>query len=197
MINRNWSKMAGRTPIFEARIVFYDQIGCLEQCSLRLLFDSTFHTCSPSCALLAAIHLHGDGWEGQPSGPLMGPGGLATPEASECLRAPPQHYSTVRRQFFGSEGSMAAQVPLPPLFSFSVGCLCSCPLRPCHATYFFQIVLSLLDLEAVARRPRAYRSRRRVRGERRSGFRTHRWHSPATGIPTHRCYVFERDARSH
>eukprot|EP00964_Phaeocystis_antarctica_P045229 scaffold26025_cov61-Phaeocystis_antarctica.AAC.2 len=43
-------------------------------------------------------HLHGDGWEGQPSGPLMGPdqnmgpGGSATPEAGGCLRAPPQQY---------------------------------------------------------------------------------------------------------
>ena len=43
-------------------------------------------------------HLHGGGWERQPSGPLMGPdqsmgpGGLATPEAGGCLRAPPQQY---------------------------------------------------------------------------------------------------------
>ena len=43
-------------------------------------------------------HLHRNGWEEQPAGPLMGPdqsmgpGGLATPEAGGCLRAPPQQY---------------------------------------------------------------------------------------------------------
>eukprot|EP00964_Phaeocystis_antarctica_P091972 scaffold59036_cov62-Phaeocystis_antarctica.AAC.1 len=41
-------------------------------------------------------HPHGDGWEGQPSGPPMGPdqsvgpGGLATPGTGGCLRALPQ-----------------------------------------------------------------------------------------------------------
>jgi len=60
---------------------------------------------------------------------------------------------------------MAAQVPLPPLLSLQ--------LPSSHAA-----VVCAVALFALAR---AYRPRRRVRGERRSGFRTHRWHSPATG----------------
>ena len=58
IINRNFSKTAGRTPIFEVRIVIYDQRHVQYQVRKTFnasTFEETFLAFSPSRALLAAM----------------------------------------------------------------------------------------------------------------------------------------------
>ena len=56
---RDFSKTAGRTPIFEARIVIYDQIWVYNSVFKTFSTECTFLTFSPSRALLAAMARRG------------------------------------------------------------------------------------------------------------------------------------------